>query len=41
MIEPPSLDEVYLDVSHLQSRGAAVTREIRAQIAEETLLTLL
>ena len=38
-IEPLSLDEAYLDVSHLQSSGAAVAREIRAQISEETRLT--
>lgn len=39
LIEPLSLDEAYLDVSHLQSDGAAVAREIRAQIFEETGLT--
>ena len=39
LIEPLSLDEAYLDVSHLQSGGAAVAREIRAQIFEETGLT--
>lgn len=39
MIEPLSLDEAYLDVTHLQSDGAAVAREIRAQIFEETGLT--
>lgn len=39
MIEPLSLDEAYLDVSHLQSGAAAVAREIRAQIFEETGLT--
>lgn len=39
MIEPLSLDEAYLDVSLLQSAGAAIAREIRAQIAEETGLT--
>ena len=39
LIEPLSLDEAYLDVSHLQSSGAAVAREIRAQIFEETRLT--
>lgn len=38
-IEPLSLDEAYLDVSHLQSCGAAIAREIRAQIFEETGLT--
>lgn len=39
LIEPLSLDEAYLDVSHLQSSGAALAREIRAQIFEETGLT--
>lgn len=39
VIEPLSLDEAYLDVSHVQSSGAAVAREIRAQIFEETGLT--
>ncbi len=39
LIEPLSLDEAYLDVSHLQSSGAAIAREIRAQIFEETGLT--
>lgn len=38
-IEPLSLDEAYLDVSHLQSSPEAVAREIRAQIREETGLT--
>ena len=38
-IEPLSLDEAYLDVSHLQTAAAAVAREIRAQIREETGLT--
>jgi DNA polymerase IV len=38
-IEPLSLDEAYLDLSHLQSSGAALAREIRAQIFEETQLT--
>lgn len=38
-IEPLSLDEAYLDVSHVQSGAAAVAREIRAQISEETGLT--
>lgn len=38
-IEPLSLDEAYLDVSQLRSSGAAVAREIRAQIREETGLT--
>jgi DNA polymerase-4 len=39
LIEPLSLDEAYLDVSHLQSDAAAIAREIRAQISEETGLT--
>lgn len=39
LIEPLSLDEAYLDVSHLASHGAAVAREIRAQIREERGLT--
>lgn len=39
MIEPLSLDEAYLDVSHLRSSGGAIAREIRAQIREETGLT--
>lgn len=39
LIEPLSLDEAYLDVSHLQTGAAAVAREIRAQIREETRLT--
>ena len=38
-IEPLSLDEAYLDVSHLQSSGESIAREIRAQIFEETGLT--
>jgi DNA polymerase IV len=39
LIEPLSLDEAYLDVSHLESNGAAIAREIRAQIREERGLT--
>ena len=39
VIEPVSLDEAYLDVSHARSSGAAIAREIRAQIFEETSLT--
>lgn len=35
LVEPLSLDEAYLDVSHLRSAGAVVAREIRAQIREE------
>lgn len=38
-IEPLSLDEAYLDVSHLRSGGASVAAEIRARIFEETRLT--
>lgn len=38
-IEPLSLDEAYLDVSEWQTGGAAIAREIRAQIKEETQLT--
>ena len=39
LIEPLSLDEAYLDVSHWKSDPAAIAREIRAQIFEETGLT--
>ncbi len=35
-IEPLSLDEAYLDVSHLRSEGATVAWAIREQIREET-----
>ncbi len=35
LIEPLSLDEAYLDVSHLRTKGSAIAREIRAQIKEE------
>jgi DNA polymerase-4 len=38
-IEPLSLDEAYLDLSHLNTSGAALAREIRTQIKEETGLT--
>ncbi|WP_193212106.1 DNA polymerase IV [Luteolibacter marinus] len=38
-IEPLSLDEAYLDLSHLRTSAAAVAREIRTQIREETGLT--
>lgn len=38
-IEPLSLDEAYLDVSHLDSEPASVAWAIRAQIREETGLT--
>ena len=39
LIEPLSLDEAYLDVSHWKSGVASIAREIRAQIYEETKLT--
>ena len=39
LIEPLSLDEAYLDVSHWQTSGAAIAAEIRAQIFEEIGLT--
>ncbi len=39
LIEPLSLDEAYLDVSHWRSTAAAIAKEIRAQIHEETGLT--
>jgi len=39
VIEPLSLDEAYVDVSHLRSRGTHVAAEIRARIREETGLT--
>jgi DNA polymerase-4 len=39
LIEPLSLDEAYLDVSHWKSDPVAIAREIRAQIFEETRLT--
>lgn len=35
LIEPLSLDEAYLDVTHLRTNGSAIAREIRAQIREE------
>lgn len=38
-IEPLSLDEAYLDVSHWESDPGAIAREIRTQIFEETRLT--
>jgi DNA polymerase-4 len=38
-IEPLSLDEAYLDLSGLQTSAAALAREIRHQIREETGLT--
>ncbi len=39
LIEPLSLDEAFLDVSHLESDGASVAWEIRSEIEEETGLT--
>lgn len=39
LIEPLSLDEAYLDVSHLGSEAASVAAEIRARIRERTGLT--
>ena len=39
LIEPLSLDEAYLDVSHWRSSGASVAEEIRAEICEATDLT--
>ncbi|NBB78656.1 MAG: DNA polymerase IV [Verrucomicrobia bacterium] len=39
LIEPLSLDEAYLDVSHLKKPGAEIAREIREAIANETGLT--
>ena len=38
-IEPLSLDEAYLDVSHLRQRGADIAQAIRAEIRRETGLT--
>ena len=38
-IEPLSLDEAYLDVSHWKTDAAAIAREIRTQIFEETRVT--
>jgi DNA polymerase-4 len=39
LVEPLSLDEAYLDVSHLKRRGAELAEEIRAAIFTETQLT--
>ncbi|MEM7010896.1 MAG: DNA polymerase IV, partial [Verrucomicrobiota bacterium] len=39
LIEPLSLDEAYLDVSHLRSQGSSIAGEIRARIFENTQLT--
>ncbi len=39
VIEPLSLDEAYLDLSHRQESGVALAREIRQAIFQETQLT--
>ena len=39
IIEPLSLDEAYLDVSHLKRSGSEIAQEIRATIQSETELT--
>jgi DNA polymerase-4 len=39
LIEPLSLDEAYLDVSHLKQPGAEIARDIRRTIESETGLT--
>jgi DNA polymerase-4 len=39
LVEPLSLDEAYLDVSHLRSTGGHVASEIRVRIWERTRLT--
>ena len=39
MVEPLSLDEAYLDVSHLKRSGSEIAQEIRAAILSETELT--
>jgi DNA polymerase-4 len=39
MIEPLSLDEAYLDVSHIKLPGAEIAADIRASIESETGLT--
>lgn len=39
LIEPLSLDEAYLDLSHRRESGAALAEEIRKRIFEETGLT--
>ena len=39
LVEPLSLDEAFLDVSHLNSSGAAVAEEIRRRIRQRTRLT--
>ncbi|HUF64002.1 MAG TPA: DNA polymerase IV [Verrucomicrobiales bacterium] len=39
LVEPLSLDEAYLDISHWRSSGSSVAWEIRGQIRESTGLT--
>ena len=39
VVEPLSLDEAYLDVSHLKRSGSEIAKEIRATIQSETGLT--
>jgi len=39
LVEPLSLDEAFLDLSHRQESGAALAKEIRRAISEETGLT--
>ncbi|MGY8644257.1 MAG: DNA polymerase IV [Verrucomicrobiales bacterium] len=39
LVEPLSLDEAYLDVSHLDSETATIAAEVRDRIREETKLT--
>ena len=39
IIEPLSLDEAYLDVSHLKRSGSEIAQEIRAAIHSDTELT--
>ncbi len=39
LVEPLSLDEAYLDVSHLHSEGGSVAGEVRERIREATELT--
>jgi len=39
LVEPLSLDEAYLDVSHLPQRGSEIAQEIRQAIRTETGLT--
>ena len=39
LVEPLSLDEAYLDVSHLESEAATIAAEVRDRIREKTHLT--